>query len=446
MVAALLVNKYWQHQPPAAPVAQNSSTAELGGELTVVSGTVELKGEDGEWVRADKTESVFPGDSVEVVGEGRAVIMLDDGSAVRLDGNTAVTFSKIAGDGITIVNDKGHVYTRVAKADRPFVVQVAGVSYQSMGTAYKTLNDAAVQGVEVFESKVKVLGASESEVLVDSGNKYYVVNTKDKKIEKKLVKINPQELQKDEFVQWNKKEDVAIADDSEKADDTADVTTTKLETSEMKATEDKKDEVTDAKTEDNRAVKSITARQASAGVVSWTIDGYSSQGFKIVWSKSPYPTYPTRDSDRYIYLSDPKARTTGIDPFDDVGTYYVRVCEYLGGKCGVYSNQIQMKLGDEEPVAAKAVRSIHVSSQGGGAVSWSIDGYSSMGYKIVWSKSPSPVYPTRDSDQYIYLSEPDAESTTVNAFDGAGTYYVRVCEYLGGKCGVYSNQITVDLE
>jgi len=33
----------------------------------------------------------------------------------------------------------------------------------------------------------------------------------------------------------------------------------------------------------------------------------------------------------------------------------------------------------------------------------------------------------------------------LETFDGEGVYYARVCEYLGGKCGVYSNQIKVDL-
>jgi hypothetical protein len=30
--------------------------------------------------------------------------------------------------------------------------------------------------------------------------------------------------------------------------------------------------------------------------------------------------------------------------------------------------------------------------------------------------------------------------------NGAGTYYVRVCEYVGGACGVYSNELTVSMD
>lgn len=81
----------------------------------------------------------------------------------------------------------------------------------------------------------------------------------------------------------------------------------------------------------------------------------------------------------------------------------------------------------------------------GSSVSWSVVGYSKDGYKIVWSKNSNPTYPTRENDKYIYLSNPSSLNTTLEAFSGTGTYYVRVCEYLNGVCGVYSNEISVSL-
>jgi len=90
------------------------------------------------------------------------------------------------------------------------------------------------------------------------------------------------------------------------------------------------------------------------------------------------------------------------------------------------------------------VSSISLSGTGT-AVVWTTSGNSDMGFKIVWSKNSNPTYPTREGDKYIYLSSPSASSTTLDAFSGSGTYYVRVCEYLGGSCGVYSNQIQVSL-
>ena len=90
------------------------------------------------------------------------------------------------------------------------------------------------------------------------------------------------------------------------------------------------------------------------------------------------------------------------------------------------------------------VNSISLSAQAN-AVTWKTDGYSKSGFKIVWSKNSGPTYPTRDGDKYIYLGSPETNSVTLNAFSGSGTYYARVCEYLGGSCGTYSNEVTVSL-
>lgn len=90
------------------------------------------------------------------------------------------------------------------------------------------------------------------------------------------------------------------------------------------------------------------------------------------------------------------------------------------------------------------VSSISLSGSGG-SVSWNVVGYAKKGFKVVWSKIAGPTYPTRSSDEYHYLSNPSTVSDSIDGFDGPGTYFVRVCEYTGGGCGVYSNQITVSL-
>lgn len=81
-----------------------------------------------------------------------------------------------------------------------------------------------------------------------------------------------------------------------------------------------------------------------------------------------------------------------------------------------------------------------------GQIEWESSDTSENGFKIVWSKDENPTYPTRANDKYHYYSEPEKNTDTLEAFDGTGTYYVRVCEYLGGKCGTYSNEIEIQLE
>ncbi|MBU0981186.1 S-layer homology domain-containing protein [Patescibacteria group bacterium] len=207
---------------------------------------------------------------------------------------------------------------------------------------------------------------------------------------------------------------------------------------------------------DSNQVRSITLRNDGDGKVSWTTDGVSSKGFKVVWSKNTEPTYPTEVGDQYLYFSSSTASSATLNAFDGFGTYYVRVCEYTGGSCDVYSNEITVFLDESDDdnddddlsddSSDDAVSSIALSAGDNGEVTWTIDGNCELGFKVVWSKDSEPTYPLGATDHYLYYSDPSTSSATVTAEDGAGTYYVRVCEYLGGECGVYSNEITVTLD
>ena len=227
--------------------------------------------------------------------------------------------------------------------------------------------------------------------------------------------------------------------------------------------------------------------------VEWTVSGYSANGFKVVYSKNENPTYPIRHGDKYQYFSSSWAQEAELDTFAGTGTYYVRVCEYLGGKCGVYSNQVMLSLGKTEgceleclvsdpvcgldgvtywcgeaeaecngievdydrecgvaeDVAEELVEEeadyLELLVKGGNFVIWDTNLAAPAGFKVVWSKSKNPEYPTRVGDKYYYDSDPEARKTELKAFNGPGMYYARVCEYLGGKCGVYSNQINMYL-
>ncbi|MBD3360263.1 hypothetical protein GF366_00505 [Candidatus Peregrinibacteria bacterium] len=388
-------------------------------------------------------------------------------------------------------------------------------------------------------------------------------------------------------------------------------------------------------------VDSITVSNEGDGNISWIVDGYSEKGYKVVWSKNTGPTYPTRSGDKYKYFSSPETDSATLTAFDGEGTYFARVCEYLGGECGTYSNEVQLSLsgstktektvtedsgtfddvsethenseaidylknegvvvgysdgtykpenkinraeflkivmitaGHENgsegkcfndvkeewyaPYICKAknmglvngysdgnyrpdrdinfaeaskivvlalnlptsdndnetwyqkfvtslenkyaipstiwtfdedvtrgemaeivwrietdniskpsktydiikeqkdttitksesingeVNSITLINEGNGGINWTTDGYSEKGYKVVWSKTSGPTYPTREGDQFQYKSDPSTDSATLDAYDGEGTYYARVCEYLGGECGVYSNEVEVAL-
>ena len=130
---------------------------------------------------------------------------------------------------------------------------------------------------------------------------------------------------------------------------------------------------------------------------------------------------------------------------------YTPVCgkdgvTYSCGEPEAICNGTIVKYDGECTNTSGGVESITLISKGGSAIKWSVDGYSAKGFKVVWSKSEHPTYPTRDGDKYKYFSDPNYYYTALSAFSGDGTYYVRVCEYLGGACGVYSNEISISLE
>jgi len=167
--------------------------------------------------------------------------------------------------------------------------------------------------------------------------------------------------------------------------------------------------------------------------LNWSVANLSTEnGFKVVYSTNANPVYPGNE---YQYLSNPDQRSTSWAL--PTGTYHFRVCKYNGaGTCLLYSNDITLTVQQATPVSI-----ILSASQiaDGISLTWTVNGSSSKGFKVVMSENPNPVYPGND---YQYLSDPSARSTVWKVTDGK-TYHFRVCEYLGGSCGAYSNDIAI---
>lgn len=527
-----------QIQEPAQEQEQAEETT-LGASLAYIEGAVEYKEPEGEWKRADQKINLYEGYSVEVIGEGKAIINIDDGSAIRLNSDTTVVLESMDPNSVIIKASKGEVYSRIVLADRTFEIKTADLVYESLGTAYKITCTEDKKGVEVYESKVKIIKDNE-EIVVEEGEKYYEENKDNPDEEKAVKEITKEDIENDEFILWNKQQDeesseykdhLGILDLDKLGEDAAKVASEQTEnptgakitlsasatsngisfswtlgginitdgfkivksaspdpvypgnnhvylsdsktrsytwdimdgntyyfrvcqyldgkcgiySNNVKVTASKKETTKEDKQEIEGTVNLISLSSLGNGNLKWSVDGYSDQGFKVVWSKNSEPIYPCRSGDKYLYYSNPQTTSANITAFEGSGTYYARVCEYLGGKCGKYSNEVTIELTSEKDTSQETgVNSISLSGSGSN-ISWSVDGYSKSGYKIVWSKNSLPTYPCRSGDKYIYLSSSDARSTALDAFDGSGTYYVRVCEYLGGSCGVYSNQIIVEL-
>lgn len=186
---------------------------------------------------------------------------------------------------------------------------------------------------------------------------------------------------------------------------------------------------------------------AGDGKITWEADGVSKKGFKLLWSKNPQPIYPARKGDQAQYLDELSGTTGPLKAFDGEGTYFVRICQYLGEGCGAYSNEIQVALKKEDVQEAQAgVNELMLSAGIDHKVTWKVDGFAKQGFKVVWSKQFGPEYPPRKGDHAEYVGDSNARSYKLWAFDGEGMYSVRVCEYIGDACGVYSNQVNVFLK
>lgn len=138
-------------------------------------------------------------------------------------------------------------------------------------------------------------------------------------------------------------------------------------------------------------------------------------------------------------------KDSSLDQTGELNTSVRAVVKNLKCRKDYFIKKAETKIeAKEASKSAGVVTSITLANDGSTA-KWSTVGYSKNGFKVVWSKNPGPTYPTRDGDKYTYLSDPNANTATLEAWSGAGTYYARVCEYLGGTCGTYSNEITLSL-
>ncbi|MGE5327765.1 MAG: FecR domain-containing protein [Thiobacillus sp.] len=405
-------------------------------EISLVNGRVEKSTDKNTWTALKSNESITQGSYIRTGTDSRTIITLDDGSAVRLSDDSQIKLSSLDPKNIQITNERGEVYTRVVKADRTFVVSVGSESYKSLGTAYKTINTDSEQGVYVYESQVK---AEDADKTVPQGNKYFTKN-KDKDLVNKLAKISKYEITKDTFVQWNKDIDSKNKEFKKYLGVLTDATD---------PTPTKPAEENNSSSTSNDGSIYLSGSKTDGGVLlRWSVANLdASNGFKLVKSTQAYPTYP---GSSYLYISDANTRSYKWGITDGV-TYHFRVCRYTGGGCDVYSNDITVQAPYTEPASA-VVNSITLSDLGGGNIKWSVNGYSDKGFKVVWSDKELPVYP---GPLYHYYSSPSQTTDKIGVSDVSGikgyvvgvsrAYYVRVCEYLGGACGKYSNQISINL-
>jgi FecR-like protein/fibronectin type III domain protein len=376
------------------------------------------------------------GDEILTDQNSKLLLEFDDGSVVRISSNSNMIFSKLNPRNNLIENVKGTIFARVVKASNHiFSIRANDILVKSLGTQFLVENEDEVS-VQVFESKVEVENKDEVTVQVEQMEKWQESSGE-------VEKIEVAEIEQDEFLTWSLQEETSITTPTPKPEPTS----TPKPNITPKPTE------TPQTNTQNGSIQLSGSAGDSVVNLSWDVNDVDvSKGFKVVWSKNSGPTYPSRSGDYYHYYGESGKRSDSVGSLESGQTYRFRVCQYLGGSCGVYSNEITVvapqssSSSSEDPQTSGEVTSISLSAEKDGNsanLSWVTSGNSSQGFKVVWSQNSGPTYPCRDGDTYHFLSYASASSNTISNLESGKTYHFRVCEYLGGSCGVYSNEINL---
>lgn len=360
-VVALGVTAWWLLAGNGSDDAKDSAVvskkvSKLGVAVTVADGTVEY-GRDNVWkpLTVDGNEKLAEGDLIRTGADGRAVLTLDDGSALRLDSQTQVKLNSLVASDVKIDQIEGAVYSRVVASDRKYTVHIDDASFQALGTAFATFKRTDRTGLQVFQSSVKASGLEQA---VAEGKQYYVANA-NADLQKKVTDIDLATLVNDAFVAWNVAEDKKEANFKEKLGVLARYDEVVASENAKRLAEAEAKKVADAVAEKARLEAERKAREALAnagamsaklsdGGIAWAYTGTAPDGFKVVYSSTNSTPSFKQSGTTATYVSEPSARFLSYpkEMQKDV-TYYVRVCVYqpnnTADPCRDYSNVLQVK-------------------------------------------------------------------------------------------------------
>ncbi len=377
---------------------QEKKDVNLAGNIAIADGEVMLMQDGENWETAVPQDTVRELTALKTGASSKAVIMLDDGSAIRMNENSEIVLKQLDPEKIIIDQISGEVYHRVEKdPSREYVVtseeKNADYSVTALGTAFNVSGDGT--SVKCLESAVKVVYAKDKpEELVEQGKEFVYDG------EKGEVKSIKGDSLDNEWFKFNKEQDkdinanlgvfenedapsltiTAPANNSETQNSSVVVKGTTesgntvkfkidgnwTEVSNNDGTFEKEMSLKDGKniievktynqaglytaksvtvtktttpeTSTSFKITSLTSPAAGKISVTWEMTGYAEKaGFKIAFSKNANPTYPGRTGDYYYYVSGGSSRSASFthDQLAEGGVFNVRVCRYWAGESGI---------------------------------------------------------------------------------------------------------------
>lgn len=412
-----------EKQPAYTAQNEQSTVKKLGVAIGLTEGLVQYSPDAQNWKDVAADTDLSEGDSIRTATDGRVVLLIDDGSAVRLDNSSEVALTRLNVDSVVITNTTGEVYSRVVASEtREYIVKVDSETYTAKGTAYRTFNETDKKGVEVYHSAVETKTDKKE---VTEGN--YLFSKHDQPDKQGTVQaLDVEVLKGDEFIKWNSEQDKKVANYANKLG-----VLTELD---KPAATPVPTAAPTPKTTAKTTGITLTGKQSEySAVFSWKVSGVdTTKGFKLVRSsKTTSPTYPD-NSVTYIEAG----KTSYTLYVGDDTTYHYRLCAYREKTCDSYSNTASVATLKKvkEPVVAGPV-TLGIT---GNVLSWTIGGTAPYGYKVVVGTATDPDY---GNNYKKYFTEITGFELPTGDFTPGTPYYVKVCKYSDAGCTDYSNEV-----
>ena len=370
--------------------------------------------EEGYWIRTGERQE----------SESFSTVMLSDGSEIRFDTETTVEFNVVKSDEVAIALQSGRAYVRVANVDnRSFNVSTRSMRVDATGTAFVVFSSIAEDRLEIYEGAV----VEREQSLSFAQGQGLTIENADNLVE--VTELDVNEYGQDEFVLWNRDQDIAsslfsgslgILDDIEPPElavsspinDTVIVTDPEVATTTIEFTGT------------SEAGSEITV---SEGDVSETVTANGQGQFTVVLSTEAQPE-----------PGQPIELTYTVVASDDRG------------------NETRQQVGVvlESPEVEESITLAAIATPGVGLIlNWTLSENfdPAQGLQIVWDTSSGPTFPIQNSggaggcNMDSGSVTPAGSSTAQICVQDGRTYFVRACRFIAqtNSCDLYSNEIEI---
>ena len=370
--------------------------------------------EEGYWIRTGERQEE----------ESFSTILLGDGSQVRFDSETTVEFNAASSEGVSLALQSGRVYVRVASAqDRSFMVNTRSMILDATGTAFIASSSIAEDRLEVYEGAV-IEGHQNLSFTQGQG---LTIENAENLVE--VIDLDVAEYGQDEFVLWNREQDIAsslFADSLGILDD--------IEPPELTISSPANDAVI------------VTDPAVATTTIEFT--GTSEAGAQITVSEGDVTETVNADAQgEFTVILGTEAQPGPGQPIEL--TYQVVASDSRGNET---SQQVGVIL--ESPEVEESITLAAVATPGVGVIlNWTLsENFTpAQGLQIVWDTSSGPTYPIQssggvgncnmDSGSVI----PAGNTSAQICLQDGRTYFIRACRFIAqsNSCDLYSNEIEI---